>query len=173
MEKIIGYTESFQEKIRFAGKILLGCLFITLCSLIKIPFYPVSFTLHTFAISMLALTQTPRQAFGSVLCYLICGSIGLPVFSGVANPLWITGQCAGYYIAFPISAYLIAWIRQKQHPLIALLCGHALILTLGSLWLIPLFGAHIAFTKGFLFFVPSDLLKIITSLGIVHCWKKR
>ncbi|MGH2612896.1 MAG: biotin transporter BioY [Rhabdochlamydiaceae bacterium] len=173
MEKTIIHTESFNEKINFAGKILWGCLLITLCSLIKIPFYPVSFTLHTFAISILALTQTPRQAFFSVLCYLICGSLGLPVFSGLANPLWVMGKCAGYYSAFPISAYLIARIRQKGHPIFGLLCGHALILTFGFLWLIPFFGVHIAFTKGLLFFVPSDLLKILTAFTIVHYWERR
>jgi biotin transport system substrate-specific component len=152
--------------------VLLGCGLITLSSLIRIPFYPVSFTMHTFAIFMLALTQSPKQALGSVTLYLLCGSLGLPVFAGHANLLWILGKTGGYYLGFLIAAYLTATIAQKGHKLFAMLCGQAVIYTLGFIWLSFYFGPPVALTKGVLFFIPSDMLKIFAVLGIVTAFRK-
>lgn len=144
----------------------LGCSLITLCSWVKIPFYPVPFTLQTLAISLLALTQSPKQAFASVLCYLGLASLGLPVLCGKANPLWLCGISGGYLIGFPMGAYLASKLSQRWHPVLALLCGQALVYLLGFVWLVPLFGAKASFIHGVAFFLPSELLKIVAAWGI-------
>ncbi len=167
MEKIMKENGFLQEKTQFIGNVLLGCLFISLCSCIKIPMYPVSFTLHTFAISMIALKFTPKQALASVLCYLACGSLGLPVFSGLANPLWIMGKCGGYYIGFLVAAFLMAKAYQKLSAIAALSIGHAIILFFGFLWLIPFVGVKTALFKGLLIFIPSDIIKILAVSGVL------
>ena len=150
----------------------LGCCLITTCSLVKVPFSPVPFTLQTAAIFFLALTQSPRQAFGSVLCYLVCGTIGLPVFAGHANPLWMLGKCGGYLAAFPIAAYITSQLAKKRSLLLAVFTGQFLIYLLGFLWLIPLFGTKIAFTKGIALFIYSDALKNIIVIYLVYTGKR-
>lgn len=174
MEKSIEQTLQTHSHvhIKFLCLTLFGCALITLSSFIKIPLYPVSFTLQTFAIYILALTQSPKQAFASTICYLLSGTIGLPVFCGGANPFWFMGKSGGYLVAFPLAAYCMAKLRQKSSPVIALLIGMAIIFVLGGLWLIPLFGLHIAFTKGILLFIPSELLKILAAIRLAN-WRNR
>lgn len=150
-----------------------GCTLITLCSFIKIPFYPVPFSLQTFAVSILALTQSPKQAASSVLCYLLCATIGLPVFGGKANPLWILGKCGGYLVGFPLAAYLTAKLIQTKSPWLALLCGQVVIYAFGCVWLIPLFGFSCAWLKGVFIFLPSDMLKNMLAIQLTTAWRKR
>ncbi len=151
--------------------VLFGTTLIILGASIKIPMYPISFTLHTLAIYLIALTQTPKQAFASVICYLLCATGGLPVLCGHANPLWFFGKSGGYLIAFPIAAYCIAKMKYIQ-PLTALLCGACIIYALGMLWLIPFFGISIALTKGVLLFNPSEILKMVAALSIIYIRKR-
>lgn len=168
MEKTIAKQEKLASFGIFVCLSLLGCGLLTLASLVKIPFYPVAFTLHTLVVSILGLTQSPKQAMGSVICYLLFATLGLPVLSGHANPLWILGKCGGYYAAFPFAAYLISKLSQKWHPLVALTCGQMFIYLLGFIWLVPFFGAKVAFISGVLFFIPSDMLKNLVALGITN-----
>ncbi len=172
MEKTLTRPHIINEPAKFVLLSLLGCSLITLCAFIKIPFYPVPFTLQTLAITFIALTQSPKQAFASVICYLLCGTLGLPVFTSGANCLWMIGKNGGYLLAFPLAAYLMSKLNQKGHPIPGLLCGQALIYLLGFLWLTPFLGATIAFTKGVAFFIPSDLLKNLAALGLATSLKK-
>lgn len=158
--------------IRNSCLVLLGCIFITLSSLVKLPFYPVPFTLQSWAIMMLGLIQTPKQAFASALCYLLCATAGLPVLCGNSNSLWIAGKCGGYLIAFPIAAYLIAKLKQKIHPILAILLGQVVIFAFGFIWLIPLFGCWVALMQGVVLFIPSDLLKNLVAFALVDQWKR-
>ena len=60
-----------------------GCCtaLLAVCSWISIPF-PIPFTLQTFAVFLLGRLLGGRNATLCVCCYLLCGAIGLPVFSG-------------------------------------------------------------------------------------------
>lgn len=172
MEKTLVKTVTIKSVFSFFFLSILGCCLITLSSLVKIPFYPVSFTLQTLAIFTLGLTQSPKLAFGSAICYLFSATIGLPVLCGVSNPLWMVGKSGGYLVAFPIAAYIISKISQKYPPFLAVLCGQFVIYLLGFIWLIPFFGVSIAWKSGVLFFIPGGLLKGGIAIGIAILWKK-
>lgn len=172
MEKTLIKTVTIGSVLSFVCLSILGCCLITLSSLVKIPFYPVSFTLQTLAIFILAFTQSPKLAFGSAICYLISATIGLPVLCGASNPLWMLGKSGGYLVAFPIAAYLISRISQKHSPFLAVLCGQIVIYLLGFIWLIPFFGVSIAWKSGVVFFIPGGLLKCLIAIGIAVIWKK-
>lgn len=149
---------------------LMGCGILTLSSWVKIPLYPVSFTFHTFAIFLLALIQPPQQALGSAICYLLCGTLGLPVFAGKVHSLWMFGKCGGYLFAFPFAAYTTSLLAKKQGAILAVLAGQALIYTLGVVWLIPFVGIEISLIKGVVIFLPSDVLKGILAISFSSCW---
>lgn len=172
MEKSVLNAKTWNEEMRFIGLSLLGCGLITIGSWIRIPFCPVPFTLQTLAIFMLALTQSPKQACSSVICYLLCATIGLPVLDGKVNSLWIVGKCGGYLLSFPVAVYVIAKLRQKWPPFVALLFGEVVILFFGWVWLIPFIGPKLAFMKGVLLFIPSGILKACAALSIVK-WRNR
>lgn len=166
MQKEISIYEN--ELIRFVMLAILGCGLITLGSLIRIPFYPVPFTLQTFALFIIGLKQNPKQAFASAVCYLICATVGLPVLGGKINTLWMTGPCGGYLIAFPVAAYLIAHLRQRGMVLGALFWGEAVIFALGWIWLVPFVGEQEALIKGVLIFIPSGVLKALAAVAFVR-----
>lgn len=170
MNTISTFTKPFQQQLHFAMVALFGCCVMTLASCAKIPCYPVSFTMQTFAVLLIGLTQTPKQAFASVLLFLFSASIGVPVFCGHANPLWLFGNCGGYLVAFPIAAYLTSQL--KNTPILAIFLGQLLIYSLGFLGLVPYFGLSAALLKGVVLFIPSDLLKMVLALSAAKIWKK-
>jgi len=172
MEKGILRLNTLPEEVRFIALSLAGAALIALGSWIRIPFYPVPFTLQTLSIFILGLALVPKQAFASGLAYLLCASVGLPVLDGSINCLWMTGKCGGYLLSFPIAAYTIAKLRQKFPPFFALIVGEAIILLCGASWLIPFIGVKGAFMKGALLFIPSALLKAAAALSL-HKWRNR
>lgn len=132
-----------------------GACFIFVCSLIKIPFYPVPMTMHTFAIFYLGLMQSPKNACGSALLFLAVGTL---------NPYWMIGKCGGYFLAFPIAAYLIAWSSRRVSPHTAVFLGQTVIYALGFIWLIPFVGVNVALMNGVIFFIPSALVKMMMAV---------
>jgi len=139
--------------------VVAGSCFIFVCSLIKVPFYPVPMTMHTFAIFYLGLMQSPRNACGSALLYLAAGTL---------NPYWMLGKCGGYFLSFPIAAYLIAWCAKRMSPYLAVIVGQGVIYTLGFLWLVPFVGVKIALLKGVIFFLPSAVVKGVAAVQLAE-----
>lgn len=144
---------------------------IILGSCLKIPFYPVSFTLHTLALYYIALSCAPKHAFASVWGYLALGTLGIPVFCLHANPCWWMGKVGGYLWAFPFATYVMAKLRSKLGNFPALAIGGISILLCGALWLTPFIGLSEAFLKGALVFIPSELAKIGAALSL-HKWRR-
>src|SRR6185295_2599469 len=149
---------------------LIGCATITVGSMVKVPLFPVPFTLQTMAVFIVALTQTPKQAALSCIAYLLAASIGLPVLCGKSNPLWIAGKCGGYLVAFPLAAFVTAHLVRSCSPLVALTVGQLIIYFFGWCWLAPLFSAQEAFLKGVLLFIPSDIVKNIFAVRVAAMW---
>ena len=170
MEKILRLNSVSHEGLRSIGLVLFGSILITLGSLLIVPLEPVRFSLQTLAICWIGLTQSPKEAFASGICYLLWASLGLPVFGGVADPLWILDKTAGYLIGFPIGAALIAALRQKRSPLMALIWGQMAICALGWAWLASCLGAKTALIYGVLIFLPSEAYKIAVVLAV---WRAR
>lgn len=170
--KKIALSNNLSLEARWVVSTLFGCALITLGSYIRVPLIPVPFTLQTLALFILALTQTPKQALSSSLCYLLCATCGLPVLGGAANCFWIMGKSGGYLIAFPIASYVMARVKQSAPPFIALLSGQLIIFFLGWAWLVPFLGGDAAFLKGVAIFIPSAILKALSALAFVK-WRNR
>lgn len=134
---------------------LSGCFLLILGNFIKVPCYPVSFTMQTFFLFMIAFSFPKETALKSVLLYLILATLGVPVFAGKANPLWIFGKGGGYLIAFPIAI----WVASHFKPLKGLIFGHLVIYCIGFLGLLPFVSPLDALVKGILIFIPTDILK--------------
>lgn len=155
------------------GGSLVGCGLLILGSYLKVPFYPVPFTMQTCALWILAMTLKPKQAVVAVLLFLGLGTAGLPVFGGIANPLWLIGKSGGYLIGFPIAAYLVASAKGKSATIAAIAVGHCVIYLLGFLVLAPFIGAYAALMKGVVIFLPSALLKTVIAYAVVKIYKEK
>jgi len=171
--------------LRTGGIVLGGSAFVAVCAHVVLPlsFTPVPLTLQTFAVVVLGLLLSPRQAAGTLAAYLVEGALGLPVFSpapaiigGLAHLLGPTG---GYLLAYPAAAGLISilWRRARFGRLLgnyggavaSAAAGSLLILACGGLWLAVLThgSAQSILTFGVVPFLPGEALKIVAAAGVM------
>ena len=153
--------------------ILLGSLFLVGCSQIEVPIGPVPVTLQTLGVFLLALFQGSQKSFLSTCLYLGAATVALPVLSGwSANPLWMVGPCGGYLISFPIAAYVIGKLTEKQkhlsylHIIFSLGMGQIITYLLGFLWLSIQFGVKIAIMTGVVPFLWPAVLKVFCAASL-------
>lgn len=78
------------------------CVIIAVSAQITIPLpFGVALTLQTFAVSLSGFSQKPENALLSVLCYLLLGVAGVPVFSGFKGGAAILfGKSGGFLFGF-------------------------------------------------------------------------
>ncbi len=138
-----------------------------------IPMTPIVFTMGVMAVYFTAALLPKWDALLAQIVYLLLGAIGLPVYSGFHGGLGtLLGPTGGYLIAYPIMAFLGAWIKElleKTHLprfisyLIALLITLIPCYLLGSLWYMQVgqvdWAASLVATA--LPFIPIDAVKVV------------
>lgn len=141
---------------------------------LTVPVIGINFTLQTLIVMLAACVLKPIDAFVSMFLYLIIGAIGIPVFSGPIGGIGvIIGPKGGFYLAFPIVAFLISYFNQNKRFinmfLANLLFGIILLYFIGSIWLSFYLQTNVfQILKSMLVFIPSDLIKalIATMIGL-------
>jgi biotin transport system substrate-specific component len=135
---------------------------------IKIPFYPVPMTLHTFFIALLALVMPWPTAVNAVIFYLFYAAIGLPVSATGNNGIAaFLGPTAGFLWGFVLMSGSISWLMQRYQPkttwfrLVFAFLGGCLLFGAGISYLAHLFGWQAAIKGGLLPFVFSEPTKYI------------
>ncbi len=156
--------------------LVLAALFTTLTAIgafIKIPFYPVPFTLQSLFPVLAGVYLAPRYAVASQVAYLILGLAGLPVFASGGGIGYVLQPTFGYLLMLPIAAGVVSLLYRKSDGAgliwLKVTVGLVLILLGGSLWLylnlIVMMQEEISFVKtvfsGFVIFLPSLLVKSI------------
>ena len=149
-------------------KIALGVVAIFAGAQITINIQPVPITLQTLVVLMIGLSYTPKESVLTVLSYIGCGAVGIPVFYsygfGIAA---LTGPTAGYLLGMVIAVYLMGSLREKYHIksymsiLGVCILGQASIFTVGVSWLSYMIGFEQACIHGCLVFIPSGLVKTL------------
>ncbi|MBT8385829.1 MAG: biotin transporter BioY [Ignavibacteria bacterium] len=110
---------------------------------ITIPVKPVPFTLQTMIVLLAGAFLGARNGAYSQLLYLALGAVGLPVFAytpeagiGLAR---LIGPTGGYLLAFPIAAFLVGYIIEKNQNYItvvlSMFLGSVVIILSGMLFL--------------------------------------
>lgn len=139
------------------------------CSLIAIPnplIPSVPFTLQVFAVCLAGVLLPPRWAFTAEVCYLILGTIGLPVFAGgSAGPAVLFTVTGGFLWSYPFAAALCSGIAGRAPRFWRLLVGGTaaivVIYAFGFVGMVA-FGhlpANLATVLLLASFLPWDLLK--------------
>jgi len=160
------------------GKVIAGSLLIALGAQVKVPMYPIPFTLQPLAVFLLALHQTPKFAFCSAMLYLVECTLGFPFLASMhTNPLWIFGPTAGFLIGFPIAAtlssFLFHYFKKKTFitALFSLIPGQMAIYLLGYLFLAGYVGFDKAFGVGIAPFLVGGLIKMMMAATTVSIRK--
>jgi biotin transport system substrate-specific component len=145
-------------------------------------FTPVPLSLAPFAVLLLGLLLTPRQAAATFAAYLAEGAMGLPVFAptplvpGLAH---LFGPTGGYLLAYPLAAMLIALVYRRTRrgftaAALSAAAGSLFILACGALWLAVLThaSAQSVFTLAVLPFLPGDVLKIVAAAALATGFRR-
>ena len=84
-------------------------------SQIVIPMPLVPFNLAVLAVFLCGALQKKGAALLSQLGYLLLGAAGVPVFAQfTAGPATLFGVTGGYLMAYPVMAWLVAWLVEKD-----------------------------------------------------------
>lgn len=164
----------------WAGLVLGGAALIALGARLSIPLPLVPITFQSFAVVLLGALLGSRGGAAAALAYLAAGAIGLPVFAnGVAGPAALVGPTAGYLWMFAPAAWLVGtlaergWTRRFGCTVLAMLCGEALLLTVGALWLLVLTqDVRTAMVGGMLIFLPGAVVKAAAAaIALPAAWR--
>lgn len=163
-----------RRAIRALVLVTAGTVLLALAAQIRIPFYPVPFTMQTFVVLVAGLTLGPRLAGATVASYLTVGAAGAPVFAGLTSGAAIlSGATAGYLwgmLAAAVVMGLLAergWDRTRGRTLAAMLVGTGIIFAAGLAWLANLFGWDVAISTGLVPFLGSEAAKIALAVATV------
>lgn len=144
---------------------------------IPLPFSPVPITGQTLAIGLVITILGTKLGTLSVLLYILLGSVGMPVFSGMSGGLGVVvGPTGGYIVGFLPTAIIMGGYLQKfgvtiPQAVIANTIGMVVTLAFGTAWLKIM--ADLTWTAAFMSgaapFIITGLLKAALAawLGVV------
>ena len=175
--KPLASTSSRTRSIAFVA---LSIALIAVSAWFAIPIGPVPITFQMFAITLVILVLTPRQAICAVAGYLALGAIGVPVFSGMRGGIGILmgptgGYLWGYLAGVALAVGVLALFRSRGvdnlfvsvlagviFTLVAYLCG----------WLQFQFVMNVGPAEAFLAtvapFIVIDLVKIVAAAVVAR-----
>jgi len=164
---------STRELTKISLLVAMNC--ISAYIIIPLPFSMSPLALQTLVVNLVALLLTPRQAFLTMLVYLLLGLAGVPVFTGgTAGPGKLFGPTGGYIWAFLPAVAAMAWARGREYnfwryTLVTTLIGMPVIYGLGMLQLMLVTGMNWwqAVVMGVLPFVIGDVAKAVCAALLV------
>jgi biotin transport system substrate-specific component len=163
-----------RQAVRLVTLALGGSLLIALAAQLRIPFWPVPFTMQTFAVLLLAAVYGSRLGVSTVLLYLAEGAAGFPVFAEFTSGLAVLGgPSAGYLWGFVAAAALVGalaergWDRSFGRTLAAMALGTVIVFSLGVPWVARYFGWDVAVATGLAPFALSEPAKVFLAASLV------
>lgn len=126
----------------------LSVALIAVCSWISVPALTptmVPFTMQTFAVCLVTALLGLRLGLWSVLCYLLLGAVGVPVFAGFSGGFAaLLGVTGGYLVGFVFTALAVGLAVDKLGRslpvlMISMALGILLCYTFGTLWFVAVY----------------------------------
>ncbi len=162
------------EMTRMALMVAMNC--VSAYIIIPLPFSLSPIALQTLIVNLTGYVLNAKQAFMTMLVYLLVGLAGVPVFTGgSAGPGKLFGPTGGYIIGFLFTAVFLAYFRGekysfKRYALLGCVIGIPLIYVFGvvQLKLITGMGWDKAIMTGALPFIPLDILKCLAAVVIAY-----
>lgn len=160
------------EMTRMALMVAMNC--VSAYIIIPLPFSLSPLALQTLIVNLTGYVLNAKQAFMTMLVYLLVGLAGVPVFTGgSAGPGKLFGPTGGYIIGFLFTAVFLAYFRGekysfKRYALLGCVIGIPLIYVFGvvQLKLITGMGWDKAIMTGALPFIPLDIVKCLAAAVI-------
>lgn len=160
------------EMTKMALMVAMNC--VSAYIIIPLPFSLSPIALQTLIVNLTGYVLNAKQAFMTMLVYLLVGLAGVPVFTGgSAGPGKLFGPTGGYIIGFLFNAVFLAYFKGekysfKRYALLGCVIGIPLIYVFGvvQLKLITGMGWDKAIMTGALPFIPLDIVKCLAAAVI-------
>lgn len=160
------------EMTKMALMVAMNC--VSAYIIIPLPFSLSPLALQTLIVNLTGYVLNAKQAFMTMLVYLLVGLAGVPVFTGgSAGPGKLFGPTGGYIIGFLFTAVFLAYFKGekysfKRYALLGCVIGIPLIYVFGvvQLKLITGMGWDKAILTGALPFIPLDIVKCLAAAVI-------
>lgn len=160
------------EMTKMALMVAMNC--VSAYIIIPLPFSLSPLALQTLIVNLTGYVLNAKQAFMTMLVYLLVGLAGVPVFTGgSAGPGKLFGPTGGYIIGFLVTAVFLAYFKGekynfKRYVLLGCVIGIPLIYVFGvvQLKLITGMGWDKAIMTGALPFIPLDIVKCLAAAVI-------
>lgn len=160
------------EMTKMALMVAMNC--VSAYIIIPLPFSLSPLALQTLIVNLTGYVLNAKQAFMTMLVYLLVGLAGVPVFTGgSAGPGKLFGPTGGYIIGFLVTAVFLAYFKGekynfKRYALLGCVIGIPLIYVFGvvQLKLITGMGWDKALLTGALPFIPLDIVKCLAAAVI-------
>lgn len=171
--------------------VLCGLFASILCTsaFITIPlfFTPIPLTMQVLGVAVTGAVLGGKRGAVAVLIYVLLGSFGLPVFSGLKGGIGVVaGATGGFIWGFIPQAFITGTLcdkafaeakdgKQVQISAVALVIGLCVLYFCGTIQLMCVanMGAGAAFGAAVLPFIPFDLFKIAAALLIALALRKQ
>ena len=195
LAEAFGPSEGSALRVKQIVLVMLGIVALTIAAKIRVPMWPVSITMQTFAVLTIGAAYGLRLGVITILGYLAVGfgfaafaqvttgTAGWTVFTGTSADLaYFAGPTAGYLLGFVIAAAVVGelarrgWSQTFGGMAASLLIGNGVIYAIGLPWMAYLFlaekGGVWVMQWGMTNFLLGDLLKLILAAIIVPAvWK--
>ncbi|WP_459128900.1 biotin transporter BioY [Guggenheimella bovis] len=149
---------------------------LTVFSWISVPIGPVPVTLQLIAVFLVSYLFSPKESFLIVLCWLLLGAVGVPVFSGFKSTSALIGPTAGFIVSFLLVAPFVSSFRERSvvQAFLISLVGLVIVYLLGSGWFMFVLkkGAMETLKLAVLPFVVIDVAKIAIALFVSKALRK-
>lgn len=144
---------------------------------IRIPLYPVPFTLQTLFVILAGAVLGTRTGVLSQAIYLSMGSLGIPLFAGSMVGIAVfSGPTGGYLVGFAFAAFVVGRLINRKSTIL----WQSTVFALGSLTIL-LFGViHLsiiythdlssAIAVGFTPFLLGDAVKVFAAVSIFRSY---
>ena len=147
---------------------------MALCAWIGLPLGHTVFTMQTFGVLLALGILGGKRGTISILCYLLLGAAGLPVFSGFRGGIGaILGPTGGYLWGF-LATGLVFWLLEKWSRPAAMIAGIIVCYACGTIWYMTYTGGALAavLAQTVLPYLIPDALKLVLALRLTKRLKK-
>lgn len=161
--------------IRQMTRCALFAALTAVCAWTGIPLGDTVFTLQTLAVFLTLGLLGGKWGTVSILCYLLLGAVGVPVFSGFRGGIgMLLGPTGGYLLGF-LSTGLCYGAVEKFGKLPAMILGQLACYACGTLWYMQYTGGGIGWIllQTVVPYLFPDAVKLVLAYRLTAKLKKR
>jgi biotin transport system substrate-specific component len=183
LAEVVGPQQGTARLVKQAVMVVLGIMLLTVMAKIKVPMWPVSISMGTFAVLAVGAAYGPRLGLATIMGWMILGALGMDVFQSssadVNGVTYMMGSTGGYLLGYVLAVLALGlaarrgWDRSVFWMALAMLIGNAIIYVPGLLWLGQIYGwDQPILAWGLTPFLIGDALKLVLAALLVPAlWK--